>query len=80
VISSLSYGVPVVATPAAVEGGGFENGLNVSVAETADEMAAAITQVYNKAIMWTEQSNAGRNLFLEKFTVEAVAEKLKALL
>ena len=80
VISSLSYGVPVVATPAAVEGGGFVDGLNVSVAETADAMAAAIAQIYNNANLWTAQSKAGRNLFLEKFTVAAVATKLKALL
>lgn len=80
VISSLSYGVPVVATPAAVEGGGFEDGLNVSVAETADEMAFAITQIYSKTNLWTEQSNAGRKLFLEKFTCEAVSVKLKVLL
>jgi GT2 family glycosyltransferase/glycosyltransferase involved in cell wall biosynthesis len=80
VISSLSYGVPVVATPPAVEGGGFVDGLNVSVAETADEMAAAITQIYNKADVWNAQSSAGRNLFLEKFTVNAVSKNLRTLL
>jgi glycosyltransferase involved in cell wall biosynthesis len=69
-----------VATPAAVEGGGFLDGLNVSVAETVEEMASAIIQIYNNANLWNAQSNAGRNLFLEKFTVEAVAKKLCALL
>ena len=80
VISSLSYGVPVVATPAAVEGGGFIDGLNVSVAETAEEMAATTNHIYNNANLWNAQSNAGRNLFLAKFTVDAVAKKIKLFL
>lgn len=80
VISSLSYGVPVVATRVAVEGGGFSDGENVLVADDPAAMADAILRLYGDADLWNRQSQAGRRFFIENFSVESVAGKLAGLL
>jgi GT2 family glycosyltransferase len=80
VISSLSYGVPVVATAVAVEGGGFVDGEHVLVGDEPDQMAAAIMRLYGDAELWARHARAGREFFIERFSVEAVAGKLQALL
>jgi GT2 family glycosyltransferase/glycosyltransferase involved in cell wall biosynthesis len=80
VISSLSYGVPVVATRVAVEGGGFIDGEHVLVGDEPDEMAEAIMRLYGDAELWARHSRAGRAFFIERFSVAAVAGKLQELL
>lgn len=80
VISSLSYGVPVVATPVAVEGGGFSDGENVLVADDPDRMADRILQLYTDAALWQRISAGGSRFFQDNFSVKAVAGKLNALL
>jgi glycosyltransferase involved in cell wall biosynthesis len=80
VISSLSYGVPVVATRVAAEGGGFVDGENVLLADDTDMMAERIMQVYADRELWTRLSRNGLAYFVSAFSVEAVAGKLRALL
>jgi GT2 family glycosyltransferase len=80
VISSLSYGVPVVATLAAVEGGGFVDGEHVLVGDEPDRMGDAIIRLYGDQELWARHARAGREFFIERFSVEAVAGKLRALL
>lgn len=80
VITSLSYGVPVVATTVAVEGGGFSNDVNVLVADKPDELAEAIMRLYGDSERWEHFSCAGYQYFKENFSVEAVACKLAKLL
>lgn len=80
VISSLSYGVPVVATRVAVEGGGFTDGENVLVADDADEMADAIVRLYGEPELWGRHAAAGRRFFIENFSVELAAGRLAALM
>jgi GT2 family glycosyltransferase len=80
VISSLSFGVPVVATRVAVEGGGFTDGENVLVADGGDAMADAIVRLYADREGWERQAAAGRQFFIENFSVESVAGRLSALM
>jgi glycosyltransferase involved in cell wall biosynthesis len=80
VISSLSLGVPVVATGAAVEGGGFTDGENVTVANTADEMAAAISHLYHDEVEGQKIAAAGRQMFVDRFSVAAVSGQIEKLL
>ena len=80
VITSLSYGVPVVATTVAVEGGGFSNDVNVLVADKPDELAESIMRVYEDVELWEQISCAGYQYFKEQFSVETVACKLEKLL
>jgi GT2 family glycosyltransferase len=79
VITSLSYGVPVVATTVAVEGGGFSTDVNVLVADKPDELAEAIMRVYEDVELWEQISCAGYQYFKETFSIEAVAGKLAKL-
>jgi len=59
VITSLSYGVPCVATPAAVEGSGLVHDEHVVVAENAEEMAEMIQRLYGDQHLWNRLSQAG---------------------
>ena len=79
VISSLSYGVPVVATSVAVEGGGFKDGENVVVADEPGQMSAAIMQLYAHPELWNRQARAGRQFFIDNFSVETVTGMLGRL-
>ncbi len=79
IITSLSYGVPVVATTVAVEGGSFSHDVDVLVADKPDELAESIMRVYEDVELWEQISRAGYRHFKEKFSVETVACKLAKL-
>jgi GT2 family glycosyltransferase len=80
VITSLSYGVPVVATRVAVEGGGFVDGEHVLVRDDPDGLAEAIMRLYADPELWNQHARAGRAFFIERFSVEAVSGKLREVL
>jgi GT2 family glycosyltransferase/glycosyltransferase involved in cell wall biosynthesis len=80
VISSLSYGVPVVATSVAVEGGGFVDGDNVIIADRPADFADAIVRVYSDIILWEKLAVGGILHCGRNFSVGAVSLKLRALL
>jgi GT2 family glycosyltransferase len=56
---AMSYGVPVVATAAAVEGMHLAAGQDVMVADDAAQFAAAIERVYRDEMLWQRLSAAG---------------------
>jgi GT2 family glycosyltransferase len=56
---SLSHGLPVVATPMAVEGMALVPGRDVLVAETPDELGAAVARLYRDETLWTKLSVNG---------------------
>jgi glycosyltransferase involved in cell wall biosynthesis len=56
---AMSYGVPVVATPAAVEGMHLAPGDDVMVADEANQFAEAIERVYRDEALWQRLSDAG---------------------
>ncbi len=79
VISSLSFGVPVVATSVAVEGGNFRNGENVLIADEPEAFAESILQLYGNQAMWDSLSNGGLEHCYRRFSVPVVSAKLATL-
>lgn len=80
VISSLSVGLPTVATPMAVEGMGLTHGLDVMVAETDDQFARAIADLCVDDDRWNNMARHSVEVARRIYSVEAIAGQLKALL
>ena len=76
VISSLSFGVPVVATSVAVEGGGFIHKRHVKVADEPEAFADAIIRLYENREIWENLSEHGLGHCDQSFSVSAVSAKL----
>jgi glycosyltransferase involved in cell wall biosynthesis len=73
---AMSYGLPVVATPAAVEGMHVRAGSDVEqpdvlVAQTPAEFATAIVRAYNNAALWKKLSVNGLANVREHFSFDA---------
>jgi glycosyltransferase involved in cell wall biosynthesis len=78
IVTSLSYGVPMVATRIAVEGSGLVHGETVLVADGPAAMAAEIVRLYGDAGLWQRLSVGGLEHFRRCFSVEAVAPRILA--
>ena len=71
---AMSYGLPVVATPMAVEGMHVRAGLDVAVADDAKAFADAIIALYADETQWNRLSQNGLANVREHFSF-AAAEK-----
>jgi glycosyltransferase involved in cell wall biosynthesis len=80
IVTSLSYGVPVVATSIAAEGMGLRHQDEVLVADDPDDIAGQIVRLYDDAELWQRLSSNGYQAFLDKFSVAAGAGKVLAVL
>lgn len=80
VVTSLSYGVPCVASKVAVEGMGLKTGLNILTAETPDDYAAAIAALYQERELWQRLSDGGIAFATERFSIPAITAQLKEML
>jgi glycosyltransferase involved in cell wall biosynthesis len=77
---AMSYGLPVVATTASVEGMHLTDGVDVLVADTPDAFAAAIERLYNDPLLWAQLSAAGRENIRRHFSRDVAAGALAELL
>lgn len=77
---AMSYGLPVVATNAAVEGMHVSAGEDVMVADTAADFAAAILQAYGDAALWKKLSANGLANVRRYFSFDAAREALLRIL
>ena len=77
---AMSYGVPVIATPIAVEGMQLEHDRDVLVTEDADGFAGAVRSLSMDAALWRRLSAAGLNNVRRHFSPEAAACMLAAVL
>jgi len=68
---AMSYGLPVVATPAAVEGMHVRAGEDVLVAEKPADFAASILRIYNDAALWKKLSDNGLANVRKHFSFDA---------
>ncbi len=73
---SMSYGLPVVATPAAVEGMFLRHGENVLIAESGDAFAREILRLYEDADLWNRLSQAGLENVRTRFSSETARRRL----
>jgi GT2 family glycosyltransferase len=68
---AMSYGLPVVATPCAVEGMHVADGTDVLVAADAREFAECIARLYRDAALWQRLSANGLDNVRRHFSFEA---------
>jgi glycosyltransferase involved in cell wall biosynthesis len=77
---SMSYGLPVVATPLAVEGMSLAAGENVLVAADPAAFAAQVVRLYRDADLWRRLSAAGIENIRQCFCVDAARNALARIL
>lgn len=80
VISSLSFGVPCVATPVAAEGMGLVDGENVLLGETPQDFADAVVRIYSDAQLWDKVSLNGLKTIQENYSLQTFERNLARLL
>jgi glycosyltransferase involved in cell wall biosynthesis len=80
IVSSLSYGVPVVASSIAAEGMGLKHGEHILVADTPEAFADETLRLYTDDELWRRLSDNGARAFTERFSLEAGAPKLLAVM
>lgn len=77
---AMSYGLPVVATPAAVEGMHVQAGSDVLVAADAQAYAEAVIRLYHDAALWNTLSAGGLANVQKHFSFEAAKQALARIL
>ena len=77
---AMSYGLPVVATSIAVEGMHVRPGVDVMVADTPQDFAAAIERAYGDAQLWQQLSENGLANVREHFSFDAARVALQRIL
>jgi GT2 family glycosyltransferase/glycosyltransferase involved in cell wall biosynthesis len=77
---AMSYGVPVVATSAAVEGMHLANRIDVMVADHPQTFADAVVDAYGNEALWTRLSSAGVENIRRHFSREAAKRALAGVL
>ncbi len=80
VVTSLSYGVPCVATPAAIEGMGLQDGIHVCVAASPEDFAAAVIKLYTDREAWCRLSTAGLAFAADNFSLQTGNRRIATLL
>jgi len=80
IVTSLSYGVPVVATSMATEGMHLTNEINVLVEDTPERFACAVINLYRTKALWESLSEAGLQHVKKHFEFSAVKNKLNEML
>jgi glycosyltransferase involved in cell wall biosynthesis len=79
IVTSLSYGVPVVATSIAAEGTDLRHDETILVADTPNAMADQIMRLYDDAHLWQRLSANGYQAFQDKFSLTAGAHRVLAV-
>ncbi len=76
----MSYGLPVVATPIAIEGMNLTNGVDVLVARDPLSFADAIAELYQNEKLWNQLSRNGLENIVKFFSFETAEKQLKQIL
>ncbi|MHB1058758.1 MAG: glycosyltransferase [Rhodanobacter sp.] len=77
---AMSHGVPVIATPIAVEGMQLTDGVDVLVAEDAAAFAATLARLRADAALWQKLSVNGMDNVRRHFSTDAAATALRRAL
>ena len=80
VVSSLSLGVPVVATQVAAEGTGLVHEQHLLIGDTPEEMARLIIKLCQDDPLWRRLSKDGYAAFMQNFSHEAGAAKVVSVI
>jgi glycosyltransferase involved in cell wall biosynthesis len=80
VATSLSYGLPCVATSLAVEGSILETGADILVADMPEAFALAVQRLYRNEDLWNALSERGLTFMKAHFSFDAGRQNLGNLL
>jgi len=78
--TSMTYGVPVIATSVAAEGMNLVHGKDILVADEPEEFARQIIRAYDDELLWTNLSNAGKTNIEEHFSFSVAKRQLSEIL
>jgi glycosyltransferase involved in cell wall biosynthesis len=79
ILTSLSYGVPCVATSIAIEGMGLTHDKNVLVGDTPAEFASAVMKLSTDIQTWERLSDNGLSILKEKYSLASLEKQLRNL-
>jgi hypothetical protein len=80
VVSSLSHGVPCVATPIAAEGMGLVHGETILIADSVQAFADEVVRLYTDEHCWTRLSDQGLALMSQEHSFAAGRHRLENIL
>ncbi len=80
IITSLSYGVPVVTTSIGAEGMGLVNNEDVLVEDSPEKFASSVVKLYSDMELWNRLSEKGLETVRKKYSTEIAKRKLGNLL
>jgi glycosyltransferase involved in cell wall biosynthesis len=80
IATSLSYGVPCVATSIAVEGSGMKNKKEIYVADKPEAFAQAVVELHENEEIWNVISQQGLEYVQKHYSIEAGRKKIGHLL
>jgi GT2 family glycosyltransferase/glycosyltransferase involved in cell wall biosynthesis len=75
---SLAHGLPVVTTPIGAESMGIRNEVEAMIADTPEELAAAVVHVYREAALWQRLSENGLRLISENYTPAVIEKRINS--
>lgn len=78
--TSLSHGVPCVATPLAAEGMGLKDRESIMLGADPESFAAAIVEAYTNEALWNTLSAKGLEVFEEQYSMRRGLERLGTLI
>jgi len=78
--TSLSYGLPAVATSIAVEGMKIRDGEHALVADEERAFADQVVRLYTDEALWTRLSDAGLDFVAETYSVQAGLRRIDAFM
>lgn len=80
ILTSLSYGVPCVATSIATEGMGLKNNYNVMIDDIPMKFANSVIELYSSESMWDKLSTNGMTFMIENYSLEIFKKKVSQLI
>ncbi|NET43635.1 tetratricopeptide repeat protein [Okeania sp. SIO2B3] len=80
ILTSFSYGLPVVATSIAAEGMGIKDGYDVLIGHTSESFAQKVASLYLDNKLWSKISQNSLDTISSKYSMEAVTNKFDELL
>lgn len=79
VITSLSYGLPMVASTIACEGIGLEDEKNILIADDPEKFAEKVIRLYTDATLWNRLSTAGFERVNKDYSADATRSYFERL-
>jgi glycosyltransferase involved in cell wall biosynthesis len=76
---AMAHGLPVVATPCAVEGMHLQDGSDVLVASDASAFAQAVLRLHDDTALWAQLAANGRANVAQHFSLESARPTLRRL-